>query len=134
MANMAIKILLSCALFALIVFAALGPARAIPRTGLGWQLDHFAGYFVFTSVICASFRRAFLAGGVVASFALALEILQGLTPDRFPDMMGAFYSLTGVLTAALIADFIVRSQMHQVEWPLMLAALPTRASRLMLRR
>jgi hypothetical protein len=35
--------LLSAALLALIVMAALGPAKAIPRTGLGWQFDHFSG-------------------------------------------------------------------------------------------
>jgi len=134
MASLPIRMLLSWALFALIVFAALGPARAIPRTGLGWQLDHFVGYFIFTSVICASFRRAFSVGGVVASIALTLEILQGFTPDRFPDVMGAFYSLSGVLTATLGADFIVRSQINRVEWPFMLAALPTRASKIMLRR
>jgi hypothetical protein len=30
------------------VFAALGAAKWIPRSGLGWQIDHFVGYFALT--------------------------------------------------------------------------------------
>ena len=32
----------------LLLFCALGPAKWQYRTGLGWQFDHVAGYFVFT--------------------------------------------------------------------------------------
>lgn len=46
----------------------------------------------------------------VASFALFLEIVQGFTPDRFPDFMGAFFSVSGVLTATLLADFTIGSK------------------------
>jgi hypothetical protein len=30
---------------ALLVAAAPGPANWAPRTALGWQIDHFLGYF-----------------------------------------------------------------------------------------
>jgi hypothetical protein len=32
----------------LLVFIALGPAKWTPRSGHGFQFDHFVGYFVFT--------------------------------------------------------------------------------------
>ena len=37
---------------ALLVLAHLGPANWQPRTGLGWQIEHFLGYFVVTSIVC----------------------------------------------------------------------------------
>jgi hypothetical protein len=32
----------------LLVIMALGPENWQPRTGLGWEFDHFFGYFVIT--------------------------------------------------------------------------------------
>jgi hypothetical protein len=32
----------------LLVIGALGPANWTPRTALGWQIDHFLGYFAIT--------------------------------------------------------------------------------------
>jgi VanZ family protein len=103
-------IVLSVALLAFIVFAALGPAKLIPRTGLGWQVDHFTGYLVFTALFCSVWGRVFAVGASMTSFAIVLEICQGLTPDRAPDLMGAFYSTSGILTATLLADFALRSR------------------------
>jgi hypothetical protein len=36
----------------LLVIAALGPAKWAPRTELGWQFDHFIGYFGITLFFC----------------------------------------------------------------------------------
>lgn len=105
-----IVVLLSVAILAVIVFAALGPSRSIPRTGLGWQFDHFMGYLVFTSLFCQIWRRVFVIGASVTVFAIALEICQGFTPDRMPDLMGAFYSASGIVTATLLADFVLRAR------------------------
>jgi predicted membrane protein len=112
--NRSVLIALSVALLVLIVIAALGPARSIPRTGLGWQFDHFAGYLVFTSLFCQIWRRVLMTGLSVTAFALILEICQGLTPDRNPDFMGAFYSVSGVVTAALLADVALRARKHVI--------------------
>jgi hypothetical protein len=41
---MSIKLMLKVCMVAvlfLLVVAALGPAKWIPRSGLGWQIDHF---------------------------------------------------------------------------------------------
>jgi hypothetical protein len=36
------------AIMVLLVIGALGPANLTPRTALGWQIDHFLGYFAIT--------------------------------------------------------------------------------------
>ena len=66
----------------LLVIAALGPAKWAPRTELGWQFDHFIGYFGITLFFCFAWPRPFMVGGVVMAAAALLEALQALTPDR----------------------------------------------------
>ena len=109
MNNKNIVIAFFFALSAFIIFAALGPAKMIPRTGLGWQVDHFAGYFVFTVVSCCIWRRVFVVGASITSLAVLLEICQGSTPDRIPDVTGAFFSTFGILVATFLVDFVVPS-------------------------
>ena len=42
----------SVAILVLLVIVALGPAKWQPRTGFGWQVEHFLGYFAITSLVC----------------------------------------------------------------------------------
>lgn len=42
----------SVAVTVLVVIYALGPANWALRTGLGWQIKHFLGYFAVTSIVC----------------------------------------------------------------------------------
>jgi VanZ family protein len=72
----------SVATMALLVFVALGPATWQPRSGLGFELDHFVGYFVFTLMFCLAWPRPLAVGGALVVFALVLENLQSLLPDR----------------------------------------------------
>ena len=72
----------SGAIMVLLVIAALGPAKWAPRTELGWQLDHFIGYFGITLFVCVAWPRPFVVGGVFAAVAALLEGLQAFTPDR----------------------------------------------------
>lgn len=104
-----VLIVLCVGLLGLIVVTALGPSKMVPRTGLGWQFDHFTGYFAVTSMLCGVWRRVFTVGAYTTGFAVMLEIGQGLTPDRYPDVMAAFYSASGIFTAALLADLVVRA-------------------------
>ena len=46
-----------------LVFLALGPASWQPRSGLGWELDHFVGYFVFTWIFLFAWPRPLVVGG-----------------------------------------------------------------------
>jgi len=46
-----LKVCSVAALIVLVVFA-LGPAKWTPRSGLGFEFDHFVGYFFFTLLFC----------------------------------------------------------------------------------
>jgi hypothetical protein len=109
---MSIKTILkvcSVPIFFLLVFAALGPAKWIPRSGLGWQIDHLVGYFALTFMFCFVWRRPFLAGGALMAVAMLLEGLQAFTPDRHADFYAALISASGAMAAILPADFLIRA-------------------------
>ena len=94
----------------LLVVAALDPAQWAPRSGLGWQIDHFVGYFVITSIFCVAWRQPFVVGGVLILVAALLEALQALTPDRSSNFLAACCSIGGVLAAAMLAEVIIRAR------------------------
>jgi len=83
------KVCSAAVLALLLVFAALGPAKWIPRSGLGWQIDHVVGYFAFTLMFCLAWPRPLVVGGALMASALLLEVLQACTPDRHCDLRGA---------------------------------------------
>lgn len=92
-----------------LTFVALGPARWQPRSGFGWELDHFAGYFVITLMFCLTWPRPLIVGGALAVFAVVLEGLQALMPDRSSYYVAAIYSAAGVLSAALVSGLFIRA-------------------------
>ena len=92
----------------LLVIAALGPEKWAPRTHLGWQFDHFIGYFGITLFVCFAWPRPFVVGGVFAAVAALLEGLQAFTPDRSAYLPAIFYGAAGALAAALIAELVLR--------------------------
>ena len=100
----------SVAAMALLVFVALGPATWQPRSGLGYELDHFVGYFVFTLMFCLAWPRPLAVGGALVVFALVLENLQSFLPDRSSYFVAALYSAAGVLAAALLAELFIRGR------------------------
>jgi hypothetical protein len=53
-----LKVCSVAALVALVVFA-LGPAKWTPRSGLGFEFDHFVGSFFFTLLFCLAWPRPF---------------------------------------------------------------------------
>jgi hypothetical protein len=93
---------------ALLVFAALGPANWEPRTGFGWQTEHFGTLFTVTSITCLAWPRPFVVGAALIAATALLEGLQALTPDRTPTFLGAVWGVGGVLTAALLAELFIR--------------------------
>ncbi len=100
---------LSVAIMVLLVIGALGPANWTPRTALGWQVDHFLGYFTITLLVCLAWPRPFAVGGVLMAAAFLLEGLQALTPDRTANLVAALCSAGGVLAAALVAELFIRA-------------------------
>ena len=108
-----IKLLLKVggmAALVLLAFIALGPAEYTPRSGLGWEIDHFAGYFVFTLMFCLAWPRPFVVGGALVAYAGLLEALQAIPSDRHSNFFAFLYSAAGVLTAALLADLFLRAR------------------------
>ena len=107
----------SVAALVLLVFIALGPAKWTPRSGLGFQFDHFVGYFFFTLLFCLAWPRPLVVGGGLMAFAVLLEGLQAFLPDRSSYYVAALYSAGGVLAAALLAELFVRVQRRvQSKW------------------
>ena len=124
----------SVAALVLLVFVALGPAKWVPRSGLGWQIDHFVGYFGFTLMFCLAWPRPLVVGGAIMTLAVLLEGLQAFTPDRLADFQAALYSAGGALVAVLPADLFIRSprrlngrtllMLQRLSWPSRSPQLP----------
>jgi hypothetical protein len=98
------------AVLVLLVFVGLGPARWQPRSGLGGEIDHFAGYFFITLMCCLAWPRPLVVGGALMVFVVLLEGLQALMPDRSSYWLAAVYSAAGVLSAALFAEIFIRTR------------------------
>ena len=108
-----------CSVAALVLLAlvALGPAKLVPRSGLGWRIDHFVGYFGFTLMFCLAWPRPLVVGRALMVFAVLLEGLQAFMPDRSSYYMAAVYSAAGVLAAALLAELFIRARRRlQSKW------------------
>ena len=103
----------SVAILVLLVIGALGPASWTPRTALGWQIDHFLGYFAITLVVCLAWPRPLLVGGVLVASAFLLEGLQAFSPGRSANLVAALCSAGGVLVAALVAELFIRASRWQ---------------------
>jgi VanZ family protein len=89
------------------VVASLIPANMQLRTGLHWQVEHFLVYFVATSIFCLAFPRPFIVAGMMMAFSALLEGLQGLTPDRTPDLPTALAAAAGAFSAGVLAKLII---------------------------
>src|SRR6476646_8418012 len=99
----------SVAVVVLVVIIALGPAKYQPRTGLGFQAEHFLGYFAITSMFCFVWHRPFVVGGALMAGGALLEGLQALTPDRSSNLLAALCGAGGALTAALLSELFIRA-------------------------
>jgi hypothetical protein len=94
-------------LIAAIVVASLVPAGWQVRLGLHWLVEHFLAYFAVTALFCLAWPRPMVVAAGLLLFAVLLEALQGLTPDRVPDLATTLSAATGVASAALLADLIM---------------------------
>ena len=96
---------------AVIIFASLMLPDKWERLRTGhWVVEHFLAYFAGTLIVCLGWRKPFIVAGAFIGIAGLLEALQGLTPNRLPDLLSAFSGGVGVLVAALLAEFITRAQ------------------------
>jgi hypothetical protein len=79
----------------LVAYAALGPANWQLRPMLGWKTEHFFGFLIVTFIACVAWRRPLIVGLALMATAGLLEALQGLTPDRVPDLPTALCGAGG---------------------------------------
>jgi len=93
----------------LLVVMALGPGKWTPRTELGWQFDHFIGYFGITLFFCFAWPRPLVVGAILATVGSLLEGLQAFTPDRTANLIAALCGAGGALAAALVAELFIRA-------------------------
>jgi VanZ family protein len=93
----------------LLVIAALGPSAWAPRTALGWQFDHFIGYFGITLFFCFAWPRPFVVAVVIMVVAALLEGLQAFTVDRSANVVAALCGAGGALAAALVAELFIQA-------------------------
>jgi VanZ family protein len=98
---------LSAAAIAGVILATLLPTNWVPRTGLGWENEHFIVYFATTIILSLASRKPYVVAIGLTIFAGVLEACQGLTPDRFPDLTAALSGAIGVISAATLVIFIV---------------------------
>ena len=87
-----------------IAVASLVPAGWQVRLGLHWLVEHFLAYFAVTALFCLAWPRPMVLAAVLLPFAVLLEAMQGLTPDRTADFATTLSAATGVAVAALLAD------------------------------
>ena len=69
--------LLGATAVAALAMAALLPSKWVPRTGLGWQVEHFLTYFATMIVLCIAWRRPYIVAVSLVAFSGLLEALQG---------------------------------------------------------
>jgi len=102
--------IVGAAAVAAITLATLLPTNWVPRTGLGWESEHFIVYFAATIILSLASRKPYVIAIALTLFAGVLEASQGLTPDRFPDLTAALSGAAGVISAATLVILIVRAK------------------------
>ena len=93
-----------------LTLATLLPAKWIPRTGLGWEDEHFIIYFATTIGLSLASRRPYVVAIALTMFAGVLEACQGLTPDRIPDFTAALSGAGGVISATTLIILLIRAR------------------------
>jgi hypothetical protein len=102
--------LLGATAAAALALASLLPTSWVPRTGLGWEDDHFIVYFITTLILSLASRRPGVVAAALMICAGVLEAAQGLTPDRIPDFIAAISGAAGVTSAALLVVILMRAR------------------------
>jgi VanZ family protein len=101
---------IGAAAVAALTLATLLPSKWVPRTGLGWESEHFIVYFAATIILSLASRKPYVVAAALTVFAGVLEACQGLTPDRFPDLNAALSGAAGVTCAATLVILAVMAR------------------------
>jgi VanZ family protein len=77
---------------------------------LGWKTEHFLGFLTVTFIASFAWRRTLLVGLTFMATAGLLEALQGLTPNRIPDLPTALSGAGGALLGSVAAEVFMRAR------------------------
>jgi len=91
-------------LMAVIVVASLIPAKWQLSTGLPWQAEHALTYFGATALFCLARPRRWPIASSLALASGLLELMQGLSPGRVPDLSSALIGAGSAIAAALTVE------------------------------
>lgn len=91
-----------------IAYASLFPADWQIRTGLHWLVEHFLLFFAAAFVLCLAWPRRVMVAGSLITLSATLEALQGLTPDRVPDLATTLSGAGGAIGGVLLSLVFVR--------------------------
>jgi hypothetical protein len=67
-------------------------------------------FLVATAVICLAWPRPWIVVGLLIALSGLLELLQGLTPDRVPDLATALSGAGGAIAGALLAQLAIKAR------------------------
>ena len=101
--------LLGATAVASLAMGALLPTKWVPRTSLGWEVEHFLIYLVTTFALCVALRRPLLVASSLLLFSGILEWLQNFTPDRTPSLTAAFAGGSGAILGAILFEIVLRA-------------------------
>ena len=101
--------LLGATAVAALAMGALLPTKWVPRTGLGWEAEHFLIYLVTTFALCVALRRPLLVASSLLLFSGILEWLQNFTPDRTPSVTAALAGGSGAILGAILFEIVLRA-------------------------
>ena len=96
------------AMLAAVAVATLIPAGWQVRTGLHWLVEHFLAYFAVTAIFCLAGQRPVVVAALLIPLSVVLEAMQGLTPDRVPDVPTALAGASAIIAAALVVQGLQR--------------------------
>ena len=91
----------------LIAYIALGPANLQLRPMVGWKTEHCLGFMMVTFIACLAWPKPLVIGPLLIATAGLLEALQGLTPDRIPDLATAVSGAGGALVGSIAASVLI---------------------------
>jgi apolipoprotein N-acyltransferase len=97
-------------LVAAIAYASLFPADWQIRTGLHWLVEHFLLFSAAAALLCLAWPRPFIVVGLLVALSGLLELLQGLTPDRVPDLATTLSGAGGAIAGALLAQLVIKAR------------------------
>ena len=91
--------------FCVVLLAVLSllPATEMARTGFSGKLEHATAYAGTALLLCLRYGRPVRIAASLVGYAVALELLQGVSPGRTPALLDWLASSSGSLLGAVAA-------------------------------